>query len=321
MYSLCIAIRIKSRHVYQDTYIDAVCIAILEHRWIVVALSNCLSFSKRSIYVQHYHVEGQKLENEQFHNYLSWVRVSLSMSCPGSGNELSWVWVVLGTSRPGRVRVVLGTRCLGYELSWVRVVLGTRCLGYELTIIHRWVGHWRGALMFSLICDRANGWTNNKDTGDLRRHRAHYDAIVMNIVTDDGLATWGSRPKSSMIFIMILDSFWDPHTKVWIYLIRVRILHYCINMNYMVMSTMMIDINRPMETRCSAFFDDQFNWIFFNKSGLTGFQLYSYTPNWASWASGHCLNQWWFIVYVRHFNVKHCWLRIEQNLSYSVSMC
>ena len=40
-------------------------------------------------------------------------------------------------------------------------------------------GHWRGALMFSLICARINRWVNNGEASDLRRHRAHYDVIVM----------------------------------------------------------------------------------------------------------------------------------------------
>ena len=40
-------------------------------------------------------------------------------------------------------------------------------------------GQWRGALMFTLICARINGWVNNREAGDLRRHRAHYDVIVM----------------------------------------------------------------------------------------------------------------------------------------------
>ena len=38
---------------------------------------------------------------------------------------------------------------------------------------------WHRALMFSLLCARINGWANNGDTGDLRRHLAHYDVIVM----------------------------------------------------------------------------------------------------------------------------------------------
>ena len=41
-------------------------------------------------------------------------------------------------------------------------------------------GQSRGALMFSLICSWMNGWVNNREAGDLRRHRAHYDVIVMS---------------------------------------------------------------------------------------------------------------------------------------------
>ena len=38
---------------------------------------------------------------------------------------------------------------------------------------------WCGALMFSLICAWINGWVNNHRAGDLRRHPAYYDVIVM----------------------------------------------------------------------------------------------------------------------------------------------
>ena len=40
-------------------------------------------------------------------------------------------------------------------------------------------GQWRGALIFSLICAWINAWVNNCEAGDLRRHRTHYDVIVM----------------------------------------------------------------------------------------------------------------------------------------------
>ena len=40
-------------------------------------------------------------------------------------------------------------------------------------------GQWRGALMFTLICARINGWVNNREAGDLRRYPAHCDVIVM----------------------------------------------------------------------------------------------------------------------------------------------
>ena len=42
-------------------------------------------------------------------------------------------------------------------------------------------GQWRGALMFTLICARINGWVNNHEAGDLRRYRTHYDVIVMGM--------------------------------------------------------------------------------------------------------------------------------------------
>ena len=41
-------------------------------------------------------------------------------------------------------------------------------------------GQWRGALMFSFFCAWTNGWTNNRDTGDLRRHCAYYDVTVIH---------------------------------------------------------------------------------------------------------------------------------------------
>ena len=33
--------------------------------------------------------------------------------------------------------------------------------------------------MLSLVFAWINGWVNNHEAGDLRRHRAHYDAKVM----------------------------------------------------------------------------------------------------------------------------------------------
>ena len=40
-------------------------------------------------------------------------------------------------------------------------------------------GQWRGAMMFSLISVWINGGVNNREAGDLRRYRAHYDVTVM----------------------------------------------------------------------------------------------------------------------------------------------
>ena len=42
-------------------------------------------------------------------------------------------------------------------------------------------GQWHEALIFSLICVWINGWVNNRQAGDVRCYRAHYDVTVMII--------------------------------------------------------------------------------------------------------------------------------------------
>ena len=34
-------------------------------------------------------------------------------------------------------------------------------------------------VFFFFICVWINGWVNNREAGDLRRHRVHYDVIAM----------------------------------------------------------------------------------------------------------------------------------------------
>ena len=47
---------------------------------------------------------------------------------------------------------------------------------------HRWIPHTKpitGSFDVSLICAWINGWVNNHEVDDLRRHEAHYDVIAM----------------------------------------------------------------------------------------------------------------------------------------------
>ena len=39
-------------------------------------------------------------------------------------------------------------------------------------------GQWRGVLVLSLISAWINSWVNNREAGDLRRHRTNYEIIV-----------------------------------------------------------------------------------------------------------------------------------------------
>ena len=61
---------------------------------------------------------------------------------------------------------------------------------------------WRGALMFSLICAWINAWVNNREAGDLRRHRTHCDVIVMyifyGIYSKQVQRGWGKWPLGKL---------------------------------------------------------------------------------------------------------------------------
>ena len=97
-----------------------------------------------------------------------------------------------------------------YHLSWYRKMWKLRSIhskryswGYMMTSsngnISRVSGlscgeftdhrQWRGASMFSLICTWTNSWANNGGAGDLRRRRAHFDVIVMRIVSSAANST------------------------------------------------------------------------------------------------------------------------------------
>ena len=58
-------------------------------------------------------------------------------------------------------------------------VTGHLCGELTVPVNSPYKGQWRGALMFSLICAWISGWVNNREAGDLRCNRAHYDVNVM----------------------------------------------------------------------------------------------------------------------------------------------
>ena len=78
--------------------------------------------------------------------------------------EIDVSGVVLMTSSNGNIFRVTGPLC--GELTGPRRIPITKASDAEL-----WC--------FSLICVWINGWVNNREAGDLRRYRAHYDVIVM----------------------------------------------------------------------------------------------------------------------------------------------
>ena len=101
-------------------------------------------------------------------------------------SKQSWGWWFQTLSRPlWRHRNALHDvfkgaaqfMCTVYALLRVAVI----CYRSPVNSPHN--GQWRGALMFTLICARINGWVNNHEVGNSRRHRAHYDVIVMTSIS------------------------------------------------------------------------------------------------------------------------------------------
>ena len=104
--------------------------------------------------------------------------------------------------RPMREKALLEASCILHSILWICTwrsetwsFLCTRWFHAinAVTHIHDDVIQWKhfpgywpfvrgihpGILMFSLICAWINGWVNNGEAGDLRRHRTHYEVTVM----------------------------------------------------------------------------------------------------------------------------------------------
>ena len=106
---------------------------------------------------------------------------------------LSMLWLKLNhVSKRGPWCPIIETTGLAFEdrdnprVTWWRhqmetfSVLLAICAGKSPVPVkspHK--GQWREALMFSFIYVRINGWVNAGEAGDLRRHLAHYDVIVI----------------------------------------------------------------------------------------------------------------------------------------------
>ena len=79
-------------------------------------------------------------------------------------------------------------------------------------------GQWREALMFFSICVWLNGWVNNREAGDLRHQRVHYDFIVMAIV-DGGTTLYLHNYSNVSLDIydyeQVIGTWFRIHLFIW----------------------------------------------------------------------------------------------------------
>ena len=86
-------------------------------------------------------------------------------------------------------------------------------------------GRWRGALKLFLISTWTNGWVSNRESGDLRRHRANYGVTVMecSFLPNDNTVLYVVYPIQYaqsfilrchvVIFYQFLVDSYDPFTQ------------------------------------------------------------------------------------------------------------
>ena len=86
-------------------------------------------------------------------------------------------------------------------------------------------GQWRGALMFCLICAWIDNWANNGVACDLRRYRAHYDAIVMS--------TKSNEPQHSANRVLMFNDLLETCLVVRWYGIYLHVVFMLITFYYM----------------------------------------------------------------------------------------
>ena len=92
------------------------------------------------------------------------------------------VSVVFMFPRLGRIKISLGVGLLAWwrhQMETFSALLAFCAGNSPVPVNSPHKGQWRGALMFSLICVWINGWVNNREAGDWRRHRGHYDVNIM----------------------------------------------------------------------------------------------------------------------------------------------
>ena len=78
-------------------------------------------------------------------------------------------------------------------------------------------GQWHGALMFSLICARINGWVNDGEAGDLRRHGSQYDVTVMVHQVAASLALFIPTIRFSSVYTLSEGHRWNISSDTHVY--------------------------------------------------------------------------------------------------------
>ena len=117
--------------------------------------------------------------------------------------------------------------CINYHMHFPRS--SPLCRNSPVPVNSPNKSQWRGALMFSLICVSINSWVNNREAGDVRDQRCHYDVNVMlyieqswtNFNSDMGITTISNSCQTNVSTMI----HWDTIAEILIFLTKDRKAH------------------------------------------------------------------------------------------------
>ena len=124
--------------------------------------------------------------------------------------------------------------CLGYMMTaWNGNIFRNTCHLCGEFAGHRGIPYTKAddTELFSLICTWVKGWVNNREFGDLRRHRAHYDCFVMVMIR----SLWYNLVHLLIIFSVALLALGQS-------IAAVTAKYHC---NDVIMSAMVSQITSP----------------------------------------------------------------------------
>ena len=105
-------------------------------------------------------------------------------------SKMQLVWTENGCWLDNTVLQICSKRCIHTKFAVDMMMSSNRNISALLAFLcgeftsHRWIPLTKASdaalWMCCLICAWTNGWIKNRNAGDLRRHRAHYDVIVIH---------------------------------------------------------------------------------------------------------------------------------------------
>ena len=109
----------------------------------------------------------------QWLNHITWHYLQKLVWLQVTGNSRKWLLV----GYPCWLKQTPISKLWRHQMETFSALLAI-CVGNSP---HK--SQWGGGLRWCFLWSAPwiNGWVDNREAGDLRRHRAHYDAIVMNL--------------------------------------------------------------------------------------------------------------------------------------------